>query len=270
MDCGEELLPCNVPRTGRAPIVFTRVQMFEVRRRMTHGVANRLLFDVGVKRIQQDADRRIADRLAQLRRIGDRVEEIRFEPVQRLERDVDTRGMDRRRKALPAVHRPFPFLGRATMTGQIADGRVHRPGKNCRAGVSGRGNARFEVRARLSTSAGIRGCQARAARNNRHRSALEPEPVELASNGRRFERGWIQDGHFDAIEPMLLDFGQQWKSARPNVAPQMKVFTPNFIWLPVQRPRPVRAHRPGVQALPVAWRSAPSSAPSEIRASQAP
>ena len=127
---GKELLPCDVPGTRSASIVFTRVQMLEMRRRMTHGVANRFLFDVGVKRIQQDPDRRFPDRITQLRCIGDGVEEVRFESVQRLERDFDTGGLDRRRKALPAVHGPFPLLGRAPVAGQIADRGVHRPGKN--------------------------------------------------------------------------------------------------------------------------------------------
>src|SRR5260221_7323845 len=97
----EELRPRDVPRSRHSAIVLARMQMFQMRRGRPDGRADVFFLDVRVEGIEEEADGRVADGLAERGAVGDGVEEEGFEPVQGLDANLDARAGGRIGHRLP-------------------------------------------------------------------------------------------------------------------------------------------------------------------------
>ena len=125
---GKELLPCDVPGTRSAPIVFTRAQTLEMAR---HNLQRRQWIALRCWREKCPAGFRSPRPRSHHTASSHRrlCEEIRFESVQRLERDFDTGGMDHGREAvqLSTVHfHSLEFAGGRSGSRPVCN----RPAKN--------------------------------------------------------------------------------------------------------------------------------------------
>ena len=156
---------------------------------------------------------------AQPRRVGGGVEEVGLEAIQRLDPDLDPRGLDHRRELLPAVDRALPFLGGPPSTGQEADRHGTGELRGAEIGAA-RTHAVTCSRARCAQPR-IRGREARAAGDVGDRRPREADAIQLAADRVGRQRGRIEDRHFDAVEAGVLQPRQQMEVRRAEVAPQM-------------------------------------------------
>ncbi len=77
--------------------------------------------------VEEQADGRVADGIAERGAVSRRVQEVRLEAVERFDRDVDAVRRGCLREGLPTLHRAPPLVVRAPASRQIADRRVHWP-----------------------------------------------------------------------------------------------------------------------------------------------
>ena len=75
--------------SGDAAVVFTGMEVPQIGGRVLNGLRNILLFDIGVIRVEKNADPGVSDFLAKPNRILRSIEEVRFVPVQGLDRQCD-------------------------------------------------------------------------------------------------------------------------------------------------------------------------------------
>src|ERR1700722_11361176 len=127
------LLPFHVPRTRDATIVFTGMNVFEVRPDRTVTRSDILLFDVGMEGVEQNPDIGVANFLCQLGCIRGSVQEKCFEPVQGFDGEGHVVGSKRFSHGLKALDGPLPFIAGSTPPGQITNRAVERSGNNFRA-----------------------------------------------------------------------------------------------------------------------------------------
>src|SRR5690349_15582043 len=172
-------------------------------------LADILLFDVGVEGIEQDPNLRMVDLVTERHRVGGRVEKVSLEAVQGLNGDSDAVPLEHRAKRLVTLHRPFPLIRGAPPPGQIADRRIERPGHDLRA-YFGRGfDAILHVGARFLPDGSIVRDHVQPARNHRADSTFEAVLPEAFANILKREVRGPEQRHFDAVEAVMLDLGQQ-------------------------------------------------------------
>src|SRR5262249_1908095 len=150
-------------------------------------------------------DRRLSDFVAEPYGVVHDVDEVGLVAIERLDRDLDAGGAYGRGQALPAVDGPLPLIRRAPRAGDFADRHIHRAPGHGHAGVTRGGDARLEVLDRPAARIRIGRSQSAAARNDRHRGPRKPRAVELAADGVRLERPWIEDRNLDAVESGRFD-----------------------------------------------------------------
>src|SRR5690606_14695543 len=122
----EHVAPRDVARSRRAAVVLARVHVTDVATARAERLSEMLLLDVRVERVEQQADARMADRLAQRDAIGDRVEEVRLEAVERFDRKRHAVLVERFAELLVALDGTLPLVSGPTPAGKVADRRVER------------------------------------------------------------------------------------------------------------------------------------------------
>src|SRR6201992_1076020 len=104
--CLKYLLPFHMPRSRDAAIVFTGMNVFEVRPDGTVTRSDVLFFDVGMAGVEQNADIGVANFLCQLGCIGGSIQEKGLEPVQGFDGEDDVVGSKGFSHGLKALDRP--------------------------------------------------------------------------------------------------------------------------------------------------------------------
>ncbi len=79
---GKYLGPFHMPGTGRAPIVFASVHMFEMGTDCAIARCNALLFYVGVEGVKENSNILMANLLGKTGGVCRRVQEVGFESIQ--------------------------------------------------------------------------------------------------------------------------------------------------------------------------------------------
>jgi len=102
--------PVGVIAAGRAAIAAARVEMAELPARLPDCGAEILFLDVHMERVEMKLHGRRADRGDQTQALFARVEEIRFEAIQRLNAKRDTFGLSVTGEGPQIFHHGGPFL----------------------------------------------------------------------------------------------------------------------------------------------------------------
>ena len=100
--------------------------MLQVRRRNSQRLTDGLLLDVRVEGVDEQANGWMTHLVTEGRGIADSIQEVRFEPVQRLEADLQSSIDNSLGELLPALDGPLPLVWRSTPPGEISDWRVQR------------------------------------------------------------------------------------------------------------------------------------------------
>ena len=191
-----------------------------------------LLFDVGVKSIEQDADVWVIHLIAERCGIGGSIQKESLETVEWFDRKRGPISGKSVAQLLQTIDRPLPFIGRAAASRQVADGAVHPVRKVFRRQYRQRHWIRsFRcpiARVRMATSSLI-GLKPPAERRKqlciRGRSASG-----IAPNRGSVETFEAKERDLDAVETFFFDEeGSRlriWLSYSPD---QIIVLTPNFI-----------------------------------------
>src|SRR5258708_6049616 len=180
-----------------------------MRRDGTISLSDILLFDVGMKRVEQNPDIRVVDLIAQRHGVGSGIEEGSLEAVERLDGNCHVVPRQHRAERLIALHRPLPLVRRTAPSRQISHRRIQRSGDDLRAHFGRCLDAFFQVHARLLANRRIVRNHAQAARNHRTDGALELVLRKALANVGEREIHRMEHGNFDAVESVALDFGKQ-------------------------------------------------------------
>ena len=121
-----DLVPRHVARPGRAAVVLAGVEVGQPAAGGADRVADRLLLEVHVERVEQDAEARAVDPVDDLDRLVGDVHEARLEPVQRLEAQPYARVGGVRRERRRAPRRGAPGRARARRRSAARRGRRSR------------------------------------------------------------------------------------------------------------------------------------------------
>ncbi len=180
-----------------------------MRRRETKGVRHVLLFDIGVEGVEQQADRGMVDRVAELHAVCGGVQEVRFETVERLECEGDVVLDERVGDRLVALDRTPPLVRGPAAAGQFSNRAVERADDQPRAGIGDRANRVAKVLHRSAPNVRVVADETEAADERRRHGPLEAFGLRRASNGCRGELGRPEQRDLDAVEPVRFDLRQQ-------------------------------------------------------------
>src|SRR5260370_10977188 len=153
----------------------------------------------------------MVDLVTQCHGVGGSIKEVSLEAIEGLDGDSYVVPRQHRTERLVTLHRPLPLIRRTAPSGQIAHRRIQRSGDDLRADFCRCLNTLFPVHPRLLAHPRIIRDHAQAFRNHRTDSAFELVLGEALANVTQREIGRPEHGNFDAVEPMALDLGEQWK-----------------------------------------------------------
>ena len=121
-----------------AAIVLAGVNVLEVRRDSSKCIAKLLLLDVGMEGIEQNADTRIVNGIAQRHGVFRGIQEIRLEAIQRFDGDLDAVTLEHGSELLITLDRPLPFVSGSAAPRQVSHGRIQRAADQSGSHVGGR------------------------------------------------------------------------------------------------------------------------------------
>src|SRR5580693_8642712 len=97
-----------------AAIILAGVNVLEVRPDLSECSSDLLLLDVGMEGVEQNADPRVVNGLAQTDGVFRGIQEVSLEAVQGFDGDLDAVTFEYGSELLITLHRPIPFVGRST------------------------------------------------------------------------------------------------------------------------------------------------------------
>ena len=164
-----------------------------------------LLFDVGVKGVEQNADVGVVDLSAEFVGIGGSVQKVSLEAVERFYRERDAIGGESVAQLLQAIDRILPFIGGAAAAGEIADGAVHGTAKDSGSGFGNGLDEVFEMLDSTCADGGFVADWAEAWQEGGRDCAFETERLRYL-DGRRscVETFEAEERDFDAVETFFL------------------------------------------------------------------
>ena len=79
------IVPSHVPASGRTPVIFAGVNMFQAGAGRADGVAQRFLLDVHVERIKHDLAGEVIDAVNYFDGLRSQIDETGFKAIQRFD-----------------------------------------------------------------------------------------------------------------------------------------------------------------------------------------